>query len=758
MGTTTSAATTTTTTSLTPATTTTTTTTTTSALAIGSTISPLDDLEVTERGGTCPNVGDRVYTQPPRLNRVMIREPVTSIHLGGAVVVPGSGGTVEVVAEVRLDEWAEFIGTDLPADFGIFDLEPEFAITGENQSGITTVPTTMYCFADDADIDNPLRGYVKATLPWGGGLGAWTGITAVMGSPGVTINGVNRPSYGADRLTIVGKDYTLQPGQTFPGVAGVRLDETLFATITDRIEERSTQVLTAIVRDVVSEDEDLKKNKGSVTYAKADNLDFDLSFSSAGDRGEIHVSATLTEPRIKIHIADTVNSWPCNNKSFDLVYSFDSIHVDFDLQVTGPDGQIHIDVEDPVVDYSNGEANAYGLGGFCDFLFETFKDNKKLKKITGKLKDLRKAFDTGTAEDEINGVLDKLRDDIGLKLDRFDVMGEGLVAKFDGVVPATAGIVIDPRGAGLATLDDAMSETTVAGQSVQAAVYLAPEALSLLSAQALDHTMTTTTDNGAPVQFRFDVAPYAVRDGAGMRFTIPGAIVTLFPPAGAPFPGPHNITVTDYRGFGGFHIEWNAATGKFEIVFENDAANCTNTCPSITLWDTTDPILIPLGHAPHAVGGSFYTGLKERITGLIDVYGTLPYDVALEIAPLTGAGIGANALGFFAVYFNIRPTAHLAVSWLPSSSSPLPYASGVWNFAGGWSYTTSDFSGPVTVTATASNCTHNTPNFVYGNGTVTYAVNIYMPGGGFASCNVTLKAVDTTGRQVTWSTQLSFSH
>ena len=158
--------------------------------------------------------------------------------------------------------------------------------------------------------------------------------------------------------------------------------------------------------------------------------------------------------------------------------------------------------------------------------------------------------------------------------------------------------------------------------------------------------------------------------------------------------------------------------------------------------------MIPLGHAPHYVGGKFYEALQEKIGGIVTEYGTLPYGLNLEIAPIVGQDVGANALGYLALYFNLRQVAQLNLSALPTTRTAMPWAANVFNFAGGWNYSVVGLSGPLTVTATSSGCTHSPPNFVITTTQVTYAVNQYLTGSNAASCQITITAKDPTGRQV----------
>lgn len=691
----------------------------------------------------CPNPGSRNAPSAQPL-RVKIVEPATGVR-------PGSGGLVHVVADVDLADWRPFRGTDLPADYSVFDLDASLDLSGDGFSGLQSIPTQIYCYSEDAGVDKPARGYIELDVPWGGGIGPWTGIAAVMRTHGgIVINGDPRPNFGGDRVTVVGGDHVLAPGSTVTQIAGARIDQNLFTVLSNRLEVVSRTLVWRQLNDAIEgSGPDDKYSLSMKSVNLTPNVTLALS-NPAGTGGRLHVDVDLTNVDIRVSVADP----PLFCPDFDAVVKADRIRVVGDLDITGAGSAVMVNVNNFDTDIDGLSISTAGAGAVCGTLLNGFGALMSLAVSTvhGQFGDFAEEVFAGIASEAINDSISGLTSKLNLTFSSLAADPTGLVAIFDGVVPA-AGIVIDPGIDTLLPLSDVITTTAVGNQPIDVGLYVSPVAISLMAASLGGTSITTVADNGAPSTLTFGIAPYATFDGTQLRFNAPDLRFTANPPPGAPFPGPHLRTVTDYKGFGTLYPEINPATGEFALKVQHIPADCTAVCPTTMLWATTDPILVPLGHVPNFVGGKVWERIVQKLDTVLGSFTRWGDPVNLELAFVEGQGVGANAFGYFALYGYVRPMATIDVTGpINTTTTPAPWTTGVWMFYGEFPFSTSGFVGPVTVTASTSGCTHNPLNLVVMNNKVTYSTTIYFgSGGGIASCTVHFQATSPSGQLATAS-------
>lgn len=696
----------------------------------------------------CPQPGTRSYQKPGRIDRVHIVSPATGVQTT-------SGGVTEVFAQIDLADWKPLIGNGLPSDYGIFNLGAQIALTGPNIAGSVTIPVEIYCYTDDVAVDNPTRGYVEASVPWGNGVGAWTGIAVqVSSNPTVTFNGQARPWFGGDRVTLISNDSVVQPGEKLPEVLGVRIDENLFTTVTDRLEIVGPKLLFAALSEAIEGTDTDKKYSLSMKKTTFDT-DIDVALNSDGTNGEVKFDITLKNLDVRVSVADP----PAWCKDFDVIAKAKQVDLQGTIVLTGAGaGMTAVVLDQPDVDVDNLELDVDG-SPVCGWLLKAFVGGIIKSKINHGFVDRQFKTFAHELESDINAAIARFTTNVGLQFNRFEASDDELIATFDAVVPEGV-VLINPNDPNTTDLDDVIDTTEINGMPVDVGVYLRPAAFSLIAAAITKDKTLTATDalNGNETKIRFPVAPYAELVNGKIRFTIPGVEAEAVANPLAPVPGPHWKIATDFRGFGSFYFTWNPTLGQFEYVMEDQAADCTDVnCPTTLIWATTQNILLPLYQKPNLIGGAFFKALREgnplrNADGIADMpkYARFPSPIDLELEFATGKDLGANAQGFLAIYGHMRPVATLHATALPETTTPVPNATGVFTFTGGWSLTTTELAAPVTFTATTTWCSHNPPSLTISGNQVTYSVSAYMgqgPGNYGISCDILLTATDLTGRK-----------
>lgn len=589
--------------------------------------------------------------------------------------LPGSAGTVDVVVNVD---------TTGVANKGIFDMDAVFVHSSANTSGgLDEYPVALYCYAEDAAVQNPTRGYARFAANWGGGDGAWTGIAIQLRPKAPT----DLSSYAGDRITIVAGDSVYSPGDVIRGAAGLRIDEHAITTLLDTLKGNLHQLLLNKL---------VEQTPGHEVLFLKEGLDYTVAFETTPRGVDIKVHAlvgflfTLSTGRPRSDVCPNAHIVGGLGLGVDLFRP--NLPIDLTVSLARDASSLlaitatATPIDHPVtLEFNSGSGF---FSGFCDFfaflselsgMSELDRGRASLQALVNGIPDLLTTY----IEEKTEAVTDSLRDSLPsgvLSISRLESDGSGAIAIVDAAIPSGLNIVRPSSTS--AGIEDLVHRRMVGATPIDGAVYLSGEGLALAG-------VALAQSSAAPALFAHQrLGPYVEYDQSGsIRVTWPEFRFDL----GGGYP---NEGVTDLTGFGGMAVGVDPATGVYGVQFNTPPGGCNFNstgnligCSALSLWET------PLGFDPTATGVDAWNMFRDYAVGVTQ----LPAPFGFPLSPLrlrVLSGQISPVPGYVPIYlvfstvpfgsFDIRMSSvqnpsSATLTFQPSSSAQLPLYSVEWS-------------------------------------------------------------------------------